>query len=74
MPDPNNAEEKAANCAEYTLAGFPLCLASTDVVHVRQWLISSNLKQLATGNIDGTIEESWKRLGIFMIRNVGIPP
>ena len=36
-------DEVERNGWEYKLAGFPLCLGSIDVVHIRQWLLSANL-------------------------------
>ena len=49
MPDPQNEEEFRRNCAEYIAACFPLCLGSIDVVHIRQWLCSANLKNQMVG-------------------------
>jgi hypothetical protein len=49
LPDATDNEELMNNGVEYDLAGFPSCIGSIDVVHIRQWLISSNLKIAATG-------------------------
>ena len=39
-------EELDVNGAEYTAAGFPGAVLSLDVVHVRAWDVSANLKQV----------------------------
>ena len=44
-----NLEDLDDNGAEYEVAGFPGVVCSTDVVHVRCWGISANLKQVSTG-------------------------
>ena len=44
-----NQEVLRCNGAEYIAAGFPWALASLDVVHIRLWEVSANLKQLSTG-------------------------
>lgn len=46
LPTP---EEVASNGQEYAYAGMPGVLGSIDVVHVRQWAVTANLKQFATG-------------------------
>lgn len=42
-------EELDLNGIEYARAGFPGTVGSVDVVHIRQWAVSANLKQSATG-------------------------
>jgi len=49
LPDSGDNEGLMNNGLEYDLAGFTSCIGSIEVVHIRQWLISSNLKIAATG-------------------------
>ena len=42
-------EELTRNGAEYGTAGVPGPVGSVDCVHVRQWCVSANLRQMATG-------------------------
>jgi hypothetical protein len=42
-------EELRANSQEYITCGIPSAICSVDVMHIRLWGVSANLKQVCTG-------------------------